>query len=149
MMISAVRANIKAMAKKSKFLINSVTLLHAGQDFIAVPKVLSSDYTVELVPPSAMIVTRCTIQIQGLESQVSPAGVLISDHIPSTTIDGFYIIQNEVQSTNLPGPYFLPANFTIENFGNESISQSVFLTNLSIQSKTAYCSIIWEGYINE
>lgn len=143
------RANIKAMAKKSKFLINSVTLEFCGPDFLQVPKPLASPNTLEITSPINMVVTRCTIQVQGEESQASPAAVLISDHIPSTNIDGFMLIQNEVQSIGIGGPYYLPANFTIENFGDESISQTIFLSNFSSSGNNVFCSVIWEGYIND
>lgn len=137
------------MAKKSKFLINSVTLLYCGPDFLTVPKSLLNSNTVEITTPINMVVTRCTIQVQGEPAQASPAAVLISDHIPQTNIDGFMLIQNEVQSLNIGAPFFLPANYTIENFGDESISQSIFLSNFSSSGGEVYCSILWEGYINE
>jgi hypothetical protein len=149
MMILAVLANIKAMAKKSKFLINSVTLEYCGPNFLVIPKPLGQPNTLEITSPINMVVTRCTIQVQGELAQASPAAVLISDHIPSTNIDGFMLIQNEVQSIGIGGPYYLPANFTIENFGDESISQSIFLSNFSSSGSDVYCSVIWEGYINE
>ena len=143
------RANIKAMAKKSKFLINSVTLEYCGPDFQNVPKPLAIANTVEITSPINMVVTRCTIQVQVEPGQTSPSAILISDHIPGTNIDGFMLIQNEVQSIGIGGPYFLPANFTIENFGDESISQSIFLSNISSSGGVVFCSIIWEGYIND
>ena len=135
--------------KKSKFLINSITLPYCGPDFLTVPKTLGFANTVEIVPPRNMVVTRCTIQVQAEAAQASPGAVLISDHIPSTNIDGFMIIQNEVQSVGIGAPFFLPANYTIENFGDESISQSVFLSNFSSSGGDLFCSILWEGYINE
>jgi hypothetical protein len=131
-MISAALANINTMAKKSKFLINSVTLPICGPDFTTVPKSLLKNNTVEVTSPINMVITRCTIQVQGETAQASPAGVLISDHVPSTNIDGFMLIQNEVNSLGIGAPYFLPANFTIENFGDESISQSIFLSNFRL-----------------
>ncbi len=149
MMILAARANINRMAKKSKFLINSVTLEYCGPNFITVPKSINSTNTVEIIPPRNLVVTRCTIQVQGETAQASPAAVLISDHIPSTNIDGFMLIQNEVQSIGIGSPYYLPANFTIENFGDETISQSIFLSNFSSSGGDVYCSILWEGYIND
>jgi len=149
MMILTVRPNIKAMAKKSKFLINSVTLEYCGPDFQNVPKPLAIANTVEITSPINMVVTRCTIQVQVEPGQASPSAILISDHIPGTNIDGFMLIQNEVQSIGIGGPYFLPANFTIENFGDESISQSIFLSNISSSGGVVFCSIIWEGYIND
>jgi hypothetical protein len=148
-MILAARANINIMAKKSKFLINSVTLEYCGVDFATVPAALGSPNTVEIIPPRNMVVTRCTVQVQGETSQASPAAVLISDHIPSTNIDGFMLIQNEVQSIGIGGPYFLPANFTIENFGDETISQSIFLSNFTSSGGNIFCSLLWEGYIND
>ena len=150
MMILPVRANIKAMAKKSKFLINSVTLEYAGPDFQNIPKPIGKvGVVVEITSPINMVVTRCTIQVQGESAQASPSAVLISDHIPGTNIDGFMLIQNEVQSIGLGGPFYLPVNFTIENFGDESISQSIFLSNISSSGGSVFCSIIWEGYIND
>jgi len=148
-MILAVLANINAMAKKSKFLINSVTLEWCGPRFEDVPKPLANANTVEITSPINMVVTRCTIQVQAERAQGSPSVILISDHIPSTNIDGFLLIQNEVNTVTLGAPYFLPANFTIENFGDESISQSIFLSNISPSSNEVFCSIIWEGYIND
>jgi len=148
-MILPVLANIKAMAKKSKFLINSFTLEYCGPEFINIPKTLGAPNTLEITSPINMVVTRCTIQVQGEVAQASPAAVLISDHIPSTNIDGFMLIQNEVQSIGIGGPYYLPANFTIENFGDESISQTIYLSNFSTSGGDVYCSVIWEGYINE
>ena len=148
-MILAVPANINAMAKKSKFLINSVTLEYCGPDFLTVPKPLGFPNTIELTSPINMVVTRCTIQVQAEVGQNAPAAVLISDHIPATNIDGFMLIQNEVQSFGIGGPFFLPANFTIENFGDESISQTIYLSNFSSGNNDVFCSIIWEGYIND
>lgn len=149
MMILPVLANTKAMAKKSKFLINSITLEFCGPDFLNVPKPITIANTVEITSPINMVVTRCTIQVQVEPGQASPSAILISDHIPGTNIDGFMLIQNEVQSTGIGAQYFLPANFTIENFGDESISQSIFLSNISSSGGVVFCSIIWEGYIND
>jgi hypothetical protein len=120
-----------------------------GPDFLTVPKGLLANNTVELVPPRNMVVTRCTVQVQAETAQASPAAVLISDHIPSTNIDGFMLIQNEVQSGGIGAPFFLPANYTLENFGDETISQSIFLSNFSSSGGDVYCSVLWEGYINE
>jgi len=126
MMISAVHANIKEMAKKSKFLINSVTLEFCGPRVEDVPKPLANPNTVEITSPINMVVTRCTIQVQVERAQASPAAILISDHIPGTNIDGFTLIKNEVNTVNLGALYFLPAIFIIENFGDEAIIQGIF-----------------------
>jgi len=135
------------MAKKSKFLINSILLEYAGADFINIPTALNSPNTVEIVPPKNFIVTRCTIQVQGEATQAGIGAVLISDHIPSTNIDGFMLIQTQIQTG--VNPYFLPANFTLENFADESISQSIFLSNCSTSFGNLFCSLLWEGYIND
>jgi hypothetical protein len=132
------------MANKSKFLVVPYELLFSGGDFSSPNKRLSlQENIVEVKPPIGMVVTRVTIQAI---ADATPAlgAVLISDHIPNNSSDGFLIT-----GTTDPSGQVLPGQFTLENFGEESFSQSIYLANVSIGNAEIFVSVLFEGFINE
>jgi hypothetical protein len=132
------------MANKSKFLVVPYELLDCQGDFNTPNKRFNApENVVEVKPPIGMVVTRVTIQAM-VEPGPGIGAVLISDHIPNNTSDGFLI----TGSSDPLGTY-LPGQFTLENFGEESFSQSIYLANCSQSGSELYCSILFEGYINE
>jgi len=132
------------MANKSKFLVVPYTVLDCGGDFSTPNKRLTfPENIVEVKPPVGMIVTRVTIQ--AIADATPGIGViLISDHIPSNNSDGFLIT-----GTSDPSGLFLPGQFTLENFGDESFSQSIYMANCSTSANDMYITVLFEGYINE
>jgi len=132
------------MANKSKFLVVPYELLDCQGDFSTPNKRFGSpENIVEVKPPIGMVVTRVTIQSI---ADIAPAigAVLVSDHIPSNNSDGFLIT-----GSSDPSGAILPGQFTLENFGDESFSQSIYLANCSGSSSELFISILFEGFINE
>jgi hypothetical protein len=132
------------MANKSKFLVVPYELLSCQADFNTPNKGFSApENVVEVKPPIGMVVTRVTIQ--AISSNYPAIGaVLVSDHIPNNNRDGFLIT-----GTTDPSTVILPGQFTLENFGDESFSQSIYLANCSALSSEIFISILFEGFINE
>lgn len=131
------------MPKKSKFLVVPYTVLYGGNSFIN-NKALNTENSVEVKPPINMVVTRVTFQVQGINA--STAAVLISDHPSNTTMDG-YLLTTVIDAAALNN---LPFNtFTFENFGDESISQSFYISNVSASPDDAHVTVIFEGFIYE
>lgn len=135
------------MPKKSKFLVVPYTVLYAGQSYdLGLKPLLNNENAVEIKPPIHMIVTRVTFQVlQGLNSPTA-AAVIISDHIPTNTFDGYLLttLSDEAVTRSWPGP-----SFTFENFGEESISQSFFVANVGPAADDCFVTVIFEGFINE
>ena len=132
------------MPKKSKFLIVPYTILYSGASFIN-NAACNTENAVEIKPPIHMVVTRVTFQVQGIAGG-NTMGVLISDHASNTSQDGF-LLTTIIDPATLGG--FAYNYFTFENFGDESISQSFYLTNVAQAIEPAYVTVIFEGYINE
>lgn len=131
------------MPKKSKFLIVPYTVLYGGNTFTN-NLALNTENAVEVKPPIHFIVTRVTFQVQG--SRTATSAVLISDHASNTSLDGL-LITNILDSG---ATLYLPFNtFTFENFAEESINQSFYISNVSALNEEAYVTVIFEGYINE
>jgi hypothetical protein len=136
------------MPKKSKFLVVPYSVLYAGNSYdLGLKPLLNNENTVEIKPPIHMVVTRVTFQIlSGIGSPATQA-VLISDHIPTNTFDGYLLAtinEGGAGASSIPGP-----SFTFENFGEESISQSFFLANVGPAADECYITVIFEGFINE
>jgi hypothetical protein len=133
------------MANKSKFLVVPYELLNAGGS-IKIPnaRLTAPENVVEVKPPIGMVVTRVTIQ--SIQDSVSDVGaVLMSDHIPNTSSDGF-VISGGADASGIP----LPGQFTLENFGDESFSQSIYLANITAGAGAElYITVLFEGFINE
>lgn len=132
------------MANKSKFLVVPYTLLNAGGT-IKTPnaQLTAPENVVEVKPPIGMVVTRVTIQ--SIQDSASDIGaVLMSDHIPNTSSDGF-VICGGIDNSGVPAP----GQFTLENFGDESFSQSIYLANITTALADLFLTVLFEGYINE
>jgi hypothetical protein len=131
------------MAKKSKFLINPYTVLWSGTDYTTYSNIPGIN-SIEVKPPINMVITRVTFQL--LQGGADINAVLISDHVSTNSYDGLLLTTNIEQTTTRS----LPSNtFTFENFGDESISQSFFLSNVSVIPDNIYVVVIFEGFINE
>jgi len=74
------------------------------------------------------------------------SALLISDHPSSTSYDGYLLTTNydALQTRMLPSE-----SFTFENFGEESISQSFFLSNVSATGDVCSIVVIFEGFVND
>jgi len=131
------------MAKKSKFLVVPYTVLWGGNTFTN-NVALNTENSVEIKPPINMTVTRVTFQVQGINANCS--AILISDHPSNTTMDGYLLTTIIDAATVTQVPF---NTFTFENFADESISQSFYISNVSTTNNEAYVTVIFEGFIYE
>jgi len=134
------------MAKKSKFLVlGNLLLAHVGRDYIDTRIFPNPENILEINPPVSMITTRVTIQTTFEISETDVPAFLISDHRMNIAQDGYLVVGNYTNVTGLP----IPASYTFENFSDEGFSQTIYLANVSRIIEPIYCSIIFEGYVNE
>lgn len=102
--------------------------------------------TVVIQPPIGLFCTRITIQILPITMDIV-IGVLISTQQSLTGVDGFLL--QTTSDPNLLGQVQQPRWFTFENFQDEGIKDSFYLSNVSASGDLAPVCIIYEGFIYE
>lgn len=135
------------MPKKSKFLAIPYTVLFSGNSYDTGYKEIGlRENIVEIKPPIHLVITRVTFQILQNGSSPTTGAIIISDHRPSNTFDGYMLttLSDDAVTRSWPGP-----SFTFENFGEESISQSFYIANVSPSEDDCFIIVLFEGYINE